>query len=137
MALPLLTSLVGRARSCGAPPLNGPGTPGTRPARERSESLLRQTGPQRRAGYSLPPGRSRTAGRRRVGPRAASTPTNGHSHTGGPAMSIVFTEDRGSVRHVILNRPEKRNAMNGELLRELGEALRGAAAAEDVHCVVL
>ena len=52
-------------------------------------------------------------------------------------MSIVFTEDRGSVRHVILNRPEKRNAMNRELLLALGEALRGAAAAEDVHCVVL
>ncbi len=52
-------------------------------------------------------------------------------------MSIVFTEDRGSVRHVILNRPEKRNAMNQELLLALGEALRDAAAAEDVHCVVL
>ena len=43
-------------------------------------------------------------------------------------MSIVFTEDRGSVRHVILNRPEKRNAMNQELLLALGEALREAAA---------
>jgi enoyl-CoA hydratase/carnithine racemase len=52
-------------------------------------------------------------------------------------MSIVFTEDRGSVRHVILNRPEKRNAMNQELLLELGATLRDAAAAEDVHCVVL
>ena len=52
-------------------------------------------------------------------------------------MSIVFTEDRGSVRHVILNRPEKRNAMNGELLLALGGTLREAAAAEDVHCVVL
>ena len=52
-------------------------------------------------------------------------------------MSIVFTEDRGSVRHVILNRPEKRNAMNQELLLELGATLREAAAAEDVHCVVL
>jgi enoyl-CoA hydratase/carnithine racemase len=52
-------------------------------------------------------------------------------------MSIVFTEDRGAVRHVILNRPEKRNAMNQELLLALGEALRTAAAAESVHCVVL
>jgi len=52
-------------------------------------------------------------------------------------MSIVFTEDRGAVRHVILNRPEKRNAMNQELLLALGEALRGAAAEESVHCVVL
>ena len=43
-------------------------------------------------------------------------------------MSIVVTEDRGAVRHVVLNRPEKRNAMNQELLRALGEALREAAA---------
>jgi enoyl-CoA hydratase/carnithine racemase len=52
-------------------------------------------------------------------------------------MSIVVTEDRGPVRHVVLNRPEKRNAMNQELLRALGAALREAAADEAVHCVVL
>ena len=52
-------------------------------------------------------------------------------------MSIVTTEDRGAVRHVVLNRPEKRNAMSQELLRALGEALREAAAEESVHCVVL
>jgi enoyl-CoA hydratase/carnithine racemase len=52
-------------------------------------------------------------------------------------MSIVLTEDRGAVRHVILNRPEKRNAMNQELLLALGQALREAAADGDVHCVVL
>ncbi len=52
-------------------------------------------------------------------------------------MSIVFTEDRGPVRHVVLNRPEKRNAMSQELLRALGEALREAAAEESVHCVLL
>jgi enoyl-CoA hydratase/carnithine racemase len=52
-------------------------------------------------------------------------------------MSIVVTEDRGAVRHIVLNRPEKRNAMNQELLRALGDALREAAAEESVHCVVL
>jgi enoyl-CoA hydratase/carnithine racemase len=52
-------------------------------------------------------------------------------------MSIVFTEDRGAVRHVVLNRPDKRNAMNQELLLALGEALRAAAADAAVHCVVL
>ena len=52
-------------------------------------------------------------------------------------MSTIFTEDRGAVRHVVLNRPEKRNAMNYELLCELGETLRAAAADNDVHCVVL
>jgi enoyl-CoA hydratase/carnithine racemase len=52
-------------------------------------------------------------------------------------MSIVVTEDRGSVRHVILNRPEKRNAMSQELLRALAAALREAAADNGVHCIVL
>lgn len=52
-------------------------------------------------------------------------------------MSIVITEDRGAARHVILNRPEKRNAMSQELLHALREALRDAARDESVHCVVL
>jgi enoyl-CoA hydratase/carnithine racemase len=52
-------------------------------------------------------------------------------------VSIVVTEDRGQVRHIVLNRPEKRNAMNQELLRALGQALREAAAETSVHCVVL
>ena len=52
-------------------------------------------------------------------------------------MSIIVTEDRGAVRHVVLNRPEKRNAMSQELLRALGAALREAAADDGVHCVVL
>jgi enoyl-CoA hydratase/carnithine racemase len=52
-------------------------------------------------------------------------------------MSIVCTEDRDHVRHVVLNRPEKRNAMSQELLRALGEALAEAAAEESVYCVVL
>jgi enoyl-CoA hydratase/carnithine racemase len=52
-------------------------------------------------------------------------------------MSIVYSEDHGRVRHVVLNRPEKRNAMNQELLLALGGELREAAAADGVHCVVL
>jgi enoyl-CoA hydratase/carnithine racemase len=52
-------------------------------------------------------------------------------------VSIVITEDRGPVRHVVLNRPEKRNAMNQALLRALAQALREAAADQAVHCVVL
>src|SRR5829696_683352 len=52
-------------------------------------------------------------------------------------MTLVMTEDRGPVRHVILNRPEKRNAFNGELVVATGEALRAAAADVDVRCVVL
>jgi enoyl-CoA hydratase/carnithine racemase len=52
-------------------------------------------------------------------------------------MTLVTTEDRGVVRHIVLNRPEKRNAMNQALLLELGDALRAASADAAVHCVVL
>jgi enoyl-CoA hydratase/carnithine racemase len=52
-------------------------------------------------------------------------------------MSLIAVEDRDAVRHVILNRPEKRNAMNQALLVELGEALRAATNDASVHCVVL
>jgi enoyl-CoA hydratase/carnithine racemase len=52
-------------------------------------------------------------------------------------MSLVTTEDRGPVRHVVLNRPEKRNAMSQALLIELGDALRAAGDEDSVHCVVL
>jgi enoyl-CoA hydratase/carnithine racemase len=52
-------------------------------------------------------------------------------------MSIVITEDRGAVRHIVLNRPEKRNAMNDELTSGLAEALGSAAHDSSVRCVVL
>ena len=52
-------------------------------------------------------------------------------------MTLVLTEDRGSVRHVILNRPEKRNAFDGDLIAATGEALRDAGADPAVHCVVI
>lgn len=52
-------------------------------------------------------------------------------------MSIVVVEDRGSVRHVVMNRPEKRNAMNEELIAGLAGALHAAAHDPDVRCVVV
>ena len=52
-------------------------------------------------------------------------------------MALVRTDDRGTVRHVVLNRPEKRNAFNEELVIEVGRALRAAADDPAVHCVVL
>jgi enoyl-CoA hydratase/carnithine racemase len=52
-------------------------------------------------------------------------------------MSTVRTEDHGSVRHVVLNRPDKRNAMNLGLLLALAAALHDAAADGEVRCVVL
>jgi enoyl-CoA hydratase/carnithine racemase len=52
-------------------------------------------------------------------------------------MSLVLTEQRGAVRHVVLNRPEKRNAFDAALVVATGEALRAAADDPEVHCVVL
>jgi enoyl-CoA hydratase/carnithine racemase len=52
-------------------------------------------------------------------------------------MGLVATEDRGSVRHVVMTRSEKRNAINGEMVLALGEAFREAAADESVHVVVV
>jgi enoyl-CoA hydratase/carnithine racemase len=52
-------------------------------------------------------------------------------------MTIVLYEDRGPVRHVVLNRPEKRNALNVELIEALGDAFAAAAADRDVLCVVV
>ncbi len=52
-------------------------------------------------------------------------------------MTLVTAEDRDAVRHVVLNRPEKRNAMNQALLTELAAALQAAGDDASVHCVVL
>jgi enoyl-CoA hydratase/carnithine racemase len=52
-------------------------------------------------------------------------------------MSLVLQEDRGAVRHIVLNRPQKRNALNTELIEQLGAALRAAASDMAVRCVVL
>ena len=52
-------------------------------------------------------------------------------------MPLVITEQHGPVRHVVLNRPEKRNAFNGELIAAVGDALRAAAADTSSRCVVI
>lgn len=52
-------------------------------------------------------------------------------------MRLVEVEDRGAVRHVVMRRPEKRNAMNAELVLSLGEAFEAAAIDDAVRCVVV
>ena len=52
-------------------------------------------------------------------------------------MPIVLTETHGAVRHVVLNRPDKRNALNAELIAGIRDALREAASDTAVHCVVI
>ena len=50
---------------------------------------------------------------------------------------ILLIEDRGPVRILTMNRPEKRNALDTALTSALLESLRTADAEETVRCVVL
>jgi enoyl-CoA hydratase/carnithine racemase len=52
-------------------------------------------------------------------------------------MGLVTTEDRGSVRHIVMTRAEKRNAINGDMILALREAFSDAATDNSVHVVVL
>jgi enoyl-CoA hydratase/carnithine racemase len=52
-------------------------------------------------------------------------------------MPLVEIEDRGAVRHVVLARSEKRNALSGEVVQALGDAFRGAANDDSVRVVVV
>jgi len=52
-------------------------------------------------------------------------------------MSLVGVEDSGGVRHLVLRRAEKRNALNGELVGALGAAIEDAAADGSVRVVVV
>lgn len=52
-------------------------------------------------------------------------------------MPLVLTKDRGAVRHIVVNRPEKRNALNGDTIVELGAAIEAAAGDDAVRVVIL
>ena len=52
-------------------------------------------------------------------------------------MSEVLTDDRGHVRWIVLNRPERMNAITGEMLGEINEALKAADDDSEVRVVVL
>ncbi|HWA38958.1 MAG TPA: enoyl-CoA hydratase/isomerase family protein [Burkholderiales bacterium] len=49
----------------------------------------------------------------------------------------LLVEDRGAVRLLTMNRPEKRNALNTELTKELLNELRKADQDSSVGCIVL
>lgn len=53
------------------------------------------------------------------------------------SQATVLSERRGPAAWITLNRPDKLNAMNGELVRELRERLREAEDDHDVKVVVL
>jgi enoyl-CoA hydratase/carnithine racemase len=50
---------------------------------------------------------------------------------------LVRISDQGHVRHLILDRPEKRNAFNADLVLGLRDAAHEAADDHDVWCVVV
>src|SRR4051794_8155734 len=52
-------------------------------------------------------------------------------------MSVLLMEDRGAVRVLTMNRPEKRNALNSELTHALLEAIHRADKDESIGCIVL
>jgi enoyl-CoA hydratase/carnithine racemase len=53
-------------------------------------------------------------------------------------MSFLLESARsGHVLHLTLNRPEKRNALNAELCREISQAVEAADADPDVHAILL
>lgn len=52
-------------------------------------------------------------------------------------MSLITYEKRGAIAHLRLNREEKLNAINGEMLDQLAEALAEAESDDDVRALVL
>ena len=52
-------------------------------------------------------------------------------------MPELLIEDRGAVRTLTMNRPEKRNALNNALTEALLEGLRAADADDAVNVIVL
>jgi enoyl-CoA hydratase len=53
------------------------------------------------------------------------------------AFQTLLIEDRGAVRLITLNRPDKLNALNRETINELHQAFEAAADAASVRAVVL
>lgn len=50
---------------------------------------------------------------------------------------ILLVQREGDIATVVLNRPEKLNALNRALWQGVGEALRQLSADDDLHCIVL
>jgi enoyl-CoA hydratase/carnithine racemase len=51
-------------------------------------------------------------------------------------MSKVVVETNGPVKTIWMNRPEKRNALDSEMLREMIDVLRAPVAAGDRVVVI-
>ena len=53
------------------------------------------------------------------------------------AYETIKTETRGAVELITLNRPQALNALNSQLVDELGAALDNAEANKAIHCIVI
>lgn len=56
---------------------------------------------------------------------------------GQPDHDVVKVRDEGAVRHVVIDRPDARNALNSEVLASLEERLEAIVRDEDVRVVVV
>lgn len=54
-----------------------------------------------------------------------------------PYMTVVRIEQRSRVAHLVLDRPERRNALDEQLIAELDAAVGDLEAAEGIGCVVV
>ena len=52
-------------------------------------------------------------------------------------MEILLTEDHGAIRFLTLNRPDKRNALNDELIAALKDTLRASDENDDLRAIVI
>lgn len=52
-------------------------------------------------------------------------------------MSDLIYKKEGKIGRIILNRPEKRNAINGEIITGIDNALKEAAADDEIRAVIL
>jgi enoyl-CoA hydratase/carnithine racemase len=65
------------------------------------------------------------------------TAQEGGGNASPAAEPVLVSEQRGAVRVLRLNRPAARNALNPELMSELGLALTAAENDPEVRCVIL
>mgnify|MGYP002661892291 CR=1 FL=1 len=53
------------------------------------------------------------------------------------SFEMIIAEKRGRVGLITLNRPKQLNALNGQLMDELGQALKAFDADEAIGCIIL
>ncbi|MDD9922406.1 MAG: crotonase/enoyl-CoA hydratase family protein [Boseongicola sp.] len=51
--------------------------------------------------------------------------------------TVLFEEDARGIATVTLNRPEKRNAMSGEMIKELAEVAARAASSDTIRALIM